>query len=62
MKEKEKMRNVSSKYQQMNTNYNNRKREKFDPKKDQIKDACTMANNVLGKTSRAIPIWRQGLK
>ena len=62
IKEKEKMKNIPSKYQQMNTNYNNRKREKFDPSKDQPKDACTMANNVLGRGSRAIPIWRKGLK
>ena len=33
-----------------NNDYNNKK-----------KDAYTMANNVLGRTTRAIPAWRQGL-
>jgi len=61
MKEKEKMKYIPSKYNQLTTQSKNRKREKFDPKKDKGKDACTMANNVLGKTSRAIPLWRQGL-
>lgn len=41
--------------------YKNRQRNKFDPNTDKGKDACTMANNLLGKGSRAIPQWRQGL-
>ena len=61
MKEKEKMKYIPSKYNELTTQSKNRKREKFDPKKEKGKDACTMANNVLGKTSRAIPLWRQGL-
>ena len=59
--EKEKMKYIPSKYNELTTQSKNRKREKFDPKKEKGKDACTMANNVLGKTSRAIPLWRQGL-
>ena len=62
MKEKEKMKFIPSKYKELTTQSKNRKREKFDPKKEKGRDACTMANNVLGKTSRAIPMWRQGLK
>ena len=62
MKEKEKMKYIPSKYKELTTQSKNRKREKFDPKKEKGRDACTMANNVLGKTSRAIPMWRQGLK
>lgn len=61
MKEKEKLKYIPSKYNELTTQSKNRKREKFDPKKEKGKDACTMANNVLGKTSRAIPLWRQGL-
>ena len=62
MKEKEKMKYIPSKYKELTTQSKNRKREKFDPKKEKGRDACTMANNVLGRTSRAIPMWRQGLK
>ena len=62
MKEKEKMKYIPSKYKELTTQSKNRKREKFDPKKEKGRDACTMANNVLGRTSRAIPVWRQGLK
>ena len=62
MREKEKLKYIPSKYKELTTQSKNRKREKFDPKKDHGKDACTMANNVLGRTSRAIPLWRQGIK
>ena len=62
MKEKEKMKFIPSKYKELTTQSKNRKREKFDPKKEKGRDACTMANNVLGRTTRAIPMWRQGLK
>ena len=62
MKEKEKMKYIPSKYKELTTQSKNRKREKFDPKKEKGRDACTTANNVLGRTSRAIPVWRQGLK
>ena len=62
MKEKEKMKYIPSKYKELTTQSKNRKREKFDPKKEKGRDACTMANNVLGRTSRAIPLWRQGIK
>ena len=41
--------------------YKNRQRTKFDPKKDEAKDACTMANNLLHLGGRAIPNWRKGL-
>ena len=61
MKEKEKLKYVPSKLKESTTQSKNRKREKFDPNKEQKKDAYTMANNVLGKTTRAIPSWRQGL-
>ena len=62
MREKEKLKYIPSKYNELTTQSKNRKREKFDPKKDKGKDACTMANNVLGRTTRAIPLWRQGIK
>jgi hypothetical protein len=38
-----------------------KKREKFDEKKDSRKDAMTMGGNVLGVSTRALPFWRQGL-
>lgn len=38
-----------------------KKREKFDPNKEQKKDAMTMGGNVLGVSVRALPFWRQGL-
>ena len=62
MKEKEKLKYIPSKINEMTAQSKNRKREKFDPKKEKGRDACTMANNVLGKTSRGIPLWRKGLK
>ena len=61
IKEKEKLKYVPSKLKESTKQSNNKKREKFDPNKEQKKDACTMANNVLGRTSRAIPTWRQNL-
>ena len=61
IKEKEKLKYVPSKLKESTTQSKNRKREKFDPNKEQKKDAYTMANNVLGRTSRAVPSWRQGL-
>ena len=61
IKEKQKLKYVPSKLKESTTQSKNRKREKFDPTKEQKKDACTMANNVLGRTTRAIPTWRQGL-
>ena len=61
IKEKEKLKYVPSKLKESTTQSKNRKREKFDPNKEQKKDAYTMANNVLGKTTRAVPSWRQGL-
>ena len=61
IKEKQKLKFVPSKLKESTTQSKNRKREKFDPTKEQKKDACTMANNVLGRTTRAIPTWRQGL-
>jgi len=61
IKEKEKLKYVPSKLKESTTQSKNRKREKFDANKEQKKDAYTMANNVLGRTARAIPVWRQGL-
>ena len=61
MREKEKLKYVPSKLNKLTVQSKNKKREKFDPKKEQGKDAYTMANNVLGKTTRAIPSWRQGI-
>ena len=61
IKEKEKLKYVPSKLKESTTQSKNRKREKFDPNKEQKKDAYTMANNVLGRTTRAVPSWRQGL-
>ena len=61
IKEKQKLKYVPSKLKESTTQSKNRKREKFDPNKEQKKDAYTMANNVLGRTTRAIPAWRQGL-
>ena len=61
IKEKQKLKYVPSKLKESTTQSKNRKREKFDSNKEQKKDACTMANNVLGRTTRAIPSWRQGL-
>jgi hypothetical protein len=44
----------------------NKKREKFDPKKDASKDALTMGGRLptmIGAvpTIRAMPSWRQGI-
>ena len=61
IKEKQKLKYIPSKLIESTTQSKNRKREKFDPNKEQKKDAYTMANNVLGRTTRAIPTWRQGL-
>ena len=61
IKEKEKLKYVPSKLKESTMQSKNRKREKFDPNKEQKKDAYTMANNVLGRTTRAVPSWRQGL-
>ena len=61
IKEKEKLKYVPSKLKESTTQSKNRKRDKFDANKEQKKDAYTMANNVLGRTARAIPAWRQGL-
>ena len=61
IKEKEKLKYVPSKLKESTTQSKNRKREKFDANKEQKKDAYTMAHNVLGRTARAIPAWRQGL-
>ena len=61
IKEKEKLKYIPSKLKESTTQSKNRKREKFDANKEQKKDAFTMANNVLGRTTRAIPTWRQGL-
>ena len=61
IKEEEKLKYVPSKLKESTTQSKNRKREKFDPNKEQKKDAYTMANNVLGRTTRAVPSWRQGL-
>ena len=55
------MKYIPSKLKESTTQSKNRKREKFDANKEQKKDAFTMANNVLGRTTRAIPTWRQGL-
>ena len=62
MRDKEKLKYIPSKINELTTQSKNRKRQKFDPKKEKGRDACTMANNVLGRTSRAIPLWRQGIK
>ena len=35
-----------------------KKRDKFDDKKDQRRDAMTMGGNVLGMPGRALPFWR----
>ena len=61
IKEKQKLKYVPSKLKESTTQSKNRKREKFDPNKEQKKDAYTMANNVLGRTTIAIPSWSQGL-
>ena len=45
----------------MTQGFKNKQRNKFNPKTDKGKDACTMANNVLGHTSKAMPLWRVGL-
>ena len=42
-------------------NFENKQRKKFDKSKDHKKDAFTMANNVLGRMTRAVPQWRKGL-
>ncbi len=38
-----------------------KKREKFDEKKDRKRDAMTMGGNLLGVSTRAMPFWRQGI-
>ena len=56
-----KLNNIPSKLNEMTQGFKNKQRNKFNPKTDKGKDACTMANNVLGHTSKAMPLWRVGL-
>ncbi len=55
MSEQEKM---PVKFNEKTETQQNKIRNKFDSQKDHKKDAYTMANNVLGRMSRAVPQWR----
>lgn len=52
--------NIETKINQTTEGFKNKQRTKFNPKTDKGKDACTMANNLLGHMSRAVPAWRKG--
>lgn len=56
-----KMKDMQSKLFEQTTTIKNKKRNKFDPLNDEGRECCTMANNVLGRTAKGIPQWRQGL-
>ena len=59
IKKVEKMAKVESKLDYKTTAVLQKQRTKHDFQSN--KDACTMANNVLGKLSRAIPEWRKSV-
>jgi hypothetical protein len=52
---------VESRLNQETKAIKQKKRDKFDEKKDQRKDAMTMGGNVLGVSVRAMPMWRAGI-
>lgn len=60
-KRKEELKNISSNVSQATLISNLKKKEKFDNKKHQVKDCCTMANNLLFKTALKTPDWRKNL-
>jgi len=53
------MAKVESKLEYKTTAVIQKQRNKHDFQSN--KDACTMANNVLGRMSRAVPEWRKSL-
>lgn len=59
LKKVEKMAKVESKLDYKTTAVVQKQRNKHDFQSN--KDACTMANNVLGRLSRAVPEWRKSL-
>ena len=61
MRNNSKLNKVESKLNDLTQGFKNKQRHKFNPNVDKGKDACTMANNVLGHTSKAMPLWRVGL-
>ena len=61
LNQNKKYSNVSNKLNELTTGSQNKQRHKFNPQTDQAKDACTMANNLLGHVSRGVPAWRKGM-
>ena len=59
LKNMEKYAQVETKFDKPSEIEERKKRKKHDYVNN--KDACTMAGNVLGRMTRAIPMWRQGL-
>ena len=53
--------NINNKLNELTTGSRNKQRHNFNPQTDQAKDACTMANNILGHVSRGVPAWRKGM-
>lgn len=49
---------VESRLNQETKAIKDKKREKFDEKKDTRRDAMTMGGNLLGVSVRAMPLWR----
>ena len=61
LKPNKKYSGVTTKLNELTTGSKNKQRCKFNPQTDQAKDACTMANNLLGHMSRGVPAWRKGM-
>ena len=60
LKQNKKFSAVDTKIYQTTEGWKKKQRTKFNPQTDHGKDACTMANNLLGHMSRAVPAWRKG--
>ena len=61
LKPNKKYSGITTKLNELTTGSKNKQRLKFNPQTDQAKDACTMANNLLGHMSRGVPAWRKGM-
>ena len=61
LKKMEKMEKIQPMLLEKTEGFENKQRKKFDKNSENIKDAHTMANNVLGRMTRAVPQWRKSL-
>lgn len=61
LKKMESMDVVPSKLTEKTKGFESKQRKKYDSNNEQKKDAHTMANNVLGRMTRAVPEWRKAL-